>query len=388
MSKKEFLKRLKQSLGNLPSDERVKTLDYYSELIDDRIESGYSEEAAVLAMGDINRIASEITADARERGVEMKKNNTQLKTVLFIVLGVALGVLLIFACWNLAENSISNAMDKLSGKVDPIASEDIHDVKNEYALGDITNIDIDLTAYSLTVEVSDDDLIHLSYQDRDTSIVKVNAQKNSLSIEQTVKELKLFTFGKSKLLQMTLQLPRDFKGKLVSSLTAGHTNINFPEFTELNVSSTAGGLTARNLKAFDARFDSTAGHITVEDCAFDDKLSADVTAGKIELRNVNCVKLDLDTTMGEVSVDNVVADSAVIDTTTGSIKLKGLDAQSISLSATAGSIKGELAGSRDDYSVSSSVSLGSSNIKSGGSGTRSLNVECTTGSVSVRFADD
>ena len=43
MSKKEFLKRLKQSLGNLPSDERVKTLDYYSELIDDRIESGYSD---------------------------------------------------------------------------------------------------------------------------------------------------------------------------------------------------------------------------------------------------------------------------------------------------------------------------------------------------------
>ena len=114
----------------------------------------------------------------------------------------------------------------------------------------------------------------------------------------------------------------------------------------------------------------------------------DVTAGKIELRNVNCVKLDMDTTMGEVSIDNVVADRASVDATTGSIKLKGLDAQSISLSATAGSIKGELAGSRDDYSISSSVSLGSSNIKSGGSGTRSLNVECTTGSVSVKFADD
>ena len=45
MKKAEFLAQLRNRLGQLPPQDVEKTLEYYSEMIDDYIESGYSHEA-------------------------------------------------------------------------------------------------------------------------------------------------------------------------------------------------------------------------------------------------------------------------------------------------------------------------------------------------------
>lgn len=98
MSKKEFLKKLGKELGTLPRSEMEKTLAYYDELIEDRKESGATEEAAVYAMGDIKTIAAEILSDAKERGVELKKHGmpTFVKVLLIslavIVLAAGVGL--------------------------------------------------------------------------------------------------------------------------------------------------------------------------------------------------------------------------------------------------------------------------------------------------------
>ena len=47
MSKSEFLTALRARLGGLPQGDVAERLDFYSELIDDRMEEGLSEEAAV-----------------------------------------------------------------------------------------------------------------------------------------------------------------------------------------------------------------------------------------------------------------------------------------------------------------------------------------------------
>ena len=56
MTKQEFLKELKAALSPIGNTERQQSLDYYSEMIDDRIEEGLSEEDAVLALGPITEI--------------------------------------------------------------------------------------------------------------------------------------------------------------------------------------------------------------------------------------------------------------------------------------------------------------------------------------------
>ena len=62
MTKLEFLELLKNRLSRLDgvcADERV---EFYSEMIDDRIEEGLSEKEAVLAMGDIEGIVAQTIA--------------------------------------------------------------------------------------------------------------------------------------------------------------------------------------------------------------------------------------------------------------------------------------------------------------------------------------
>ena len=47
MNRKEFLRSLSRSLRGLPRAERAQSLDYYGEMIQDRMEEGLSEEEAV-----------------------------------------------------------------------------------------------------------------------------------------------------------------------------------------------------------------------------------------------------------------------------------------------------------------------------------------------------
>ncbi len=63
MTKIEFILELKNKLSGLPQDEVDDRLIFYSEMIDDRIEEGISEEDAVRDMGSIDDVASQILAD-------------------------------------------------------------------------------------------------------------------------------------------------------------------------------------------------------------------------------------------------------------------------------------------------------------------------------------
>ena len=63
MSKQEFLAELKAKLSGLPQQEARERLDFYSEMIDDRIEEGQTEEVAVLSIGSVDEIAEQIIAE-------------------------------------------------------------------------------------------------------------------------------------------------------------------------------------------------------------------------------------------------------------------------------------------------------------------------------------
>lgn len=73
MNKEEFLVRLRKKLSGLPQDDIEGRLTFYSEMIDDRMEEGLSENEAVSAVGDIDVIVEQTIADislaklARER---------------------------------------------------------------------------------------------------------------------------------------------------------------------------------------------------------------------------------------------------------------------------------------------------------------------------------
>ncbi len=63
MNKRKFLEKLRKDLSALPQSDVEERLTFYSEMIDDRIEEGLSEEEAVRAIGNTDDIISQIIAD-------------------------------------------------------------------------------------------------------------------------------------------------------------------------------------------------------------------------------------------------------------------------------------------------------------------------------------
>ena len=64
MNKSEFLLALAEGLAALPWEDAEERLGFYSEMIDDRMEEGLSEEEAVAAVGSPKDIVSQLLADA------------------------------------------------------------------------------------------------------------------------------------------------------------------------------------------------------------------------------------------------------------------------------------------------------------------------------------
>ena len=63
MGKEAFLEQLRKCLRGLPQKDLEEQLAFYSEMIDDRIEEGLTEEEAVSAVGSVEAIAAQTVAE-------------------------------------------------------------------------------------------------------------------------------------------------------------------------------------------------------------------------------------------------------------------------------------------------------------------------------------
>ncbi len=63
MTKWEFIEKLNSGLCGLPPEDIGERLMFYIEMIDDRIEDGLSEEAAVAELGPVEKIVEQIVAE-------------------------------------------------------------------------------------------------------------------------------------------------------------------------------------------------------------------------------------------------------------------------------------------------------------------------------------
>ena len=79
MKKNEFLDRLKASLWAMPEADKQRSIDFYAEMIDDRMEEGLSEEEAVAAIGDLDEIVKQILTETPRPPATVNKTQKQQK---------------------------------------------------------------------------------------------------------------------------------------------------------------------------------------------------------------------------------------------------------------------------------------------------------------------
>ena len=63
MDKIDFLSALENALAGLPADDIDRSIDYYSEMIDDMTENGLSEEEAISSVGSLDEIVNQIITE-------------------------------------------------------------------------------------------------------------------------------------------------------------------------------------------------------------------------------------------------------------------------------------------------------------------------------------
>ena len=110
MRKQEFLDKLRGRLWAMPEADKQGSVDYYAEMIDDRMEDGLSEEEAVAAIGDMDEIVQQILTETpsppavvqqkqEKQTVQPKqeKQKRQLKPwmIVLLVLGAPLWISLV-----------------------------------------------------------------------------------------------------------------------------------------------------------------------------------------------------------------------------------------------------------------------------------------------------
>lgn len=76
MTKTDFINSLKEKLYKIEAKDVDVTISYYSEMIDDYVDSGYSEEEAINKMGSIEQIISEY--ETSNQDVDKASNETKL----------------------------------------------------------------------------------------------------------------------------------------------------------------------------------------------------------------------------------------------------------------------------------------------------------------------
>ena len=105
MSKQEFLAKLRKGLSSLPQNDIEERLTFYSEMIDDRMEEGLTEEEAISEIGTVNEILSQIIEEIPlSKLVKEKvrpKRTLRLWEILLLVLGSPIWLSLLIAAFSI-----------------------------------------------------------------------------------------------------------------------------------------------------------------------------------------------------------------------------------------------------------------------------------------------
>ena len=91
MNRFEFISKLKSKLSNFPEVEVNDRVSFYTEMINDYLDNGLSEEEAVLKLGSIDEIAETIAEDIPLSKLAKKKlnNKNKLSTLNIVFLIIA-----------------------------------------------------------------------------------------------------------------------------------------------------------------------------------------------------------------------------------------------------------------------------------------------------------
>ena len=311
MTKREYLEKLARGLRPLPKEERRRQLDYYEEMLSDRLDEGLDEADAVAAMDPPETVIDRVLRDYTASGRPLRRHHVGL----WIGLGAALMVGLLTAAVLLVGR-----MDRESGSTwqFPIFQQAAGDSAStsasasldlsyhaEYTVpaDGVTGLDLSWTSGDVTVQSWSGDSIRLE-EDSEVELTEdyrllYTVEGGELKVRFDGQPNRNVTWRKILIVWLPEALAQSL-AKLDAATVSAHVTVLDLTAAELDIETVSGGVYARGGFG-ELDFSTVSGDMTLEtNETF--RLDAETTSGSVCLRLPDTMGLTLDfaSTSGEI----------------------------------------------------------------------------------------
>lgn len=342
MNKEKFLAALRRRLKALPADEVERILAYYREMIDDKVESGWTEEDAVKEYGSVPALAQKILSEnpnRRPRNVGRIVAITLASVI--VVTCIALGLL----TSNLRAKGNNTDWSFHSG-VTAHYTYKTYDCQGK----DVGKISVSAEDKAVVFKPWEQDHVEVKYPTNTYQTYDMKNTDNSLTIvnhDSSGKDNK-WVWDNSEAPTITVMVPTSYAGDVQVDTTNSYVNVsNFSKMKDVACTTTNSAISIDNFSAHDLSFHTQNAAINLSNVSASGKIAA--------------------------------------FTQNAQIGLKGISAPDISLQTQNALIAGTILGSEDDYTIDARTTNAISNLKSRSGGSKNLSVETTNAIISVNF---
>ena len=355
MTKNEYLIELAikiQSLADRPADihnELKAMINFYQEMIEDKMEDGLTEEEAVAEMETPDEIAKRLQSEFEAEKIPAPEVEAE-KT----------------------ENVYAKACNESTL------------MRRVYDADTLNRILID----------DENSGIHIKYGD----VVAVNSYDNAEGFYEVVNnagvlmvkyKINLRSFFRLPMFrkkrgELVLEVPRGWNGELVAITSNASIELE-AEIRDIMLRTNNAGIEITSATADRLRTVTSNGRVNVGNvyCREAEFITSNA---KIDVHDVTAAKeLKLATSNGKIVACNCSAHVFNAHTSNGGINVQQINANEMTLKSSNGSISGTLPGSMADYAITSKTSNGKNSLPDGTKGTKKLDVRTSNAKIDINF---
>lgn len=338
MRKEEFLTALRAGLTGLSPEGVEKLVEFCSEMIDDRMEDGLTEEEAVAAAGSLD----ELIQQAKTELLPVKTANFTEKSTFGDTLRTYT-----------AESSICDVAADCGPADFILLPSENNTCRVECAENETVH-------YVVTTENS---VLHIRRADSRTvfSFFKFYRALRSEPVRVYLPQ-GAYKSLEVKVTSGDIAVPAGYTFDTASLHSASGDIACCAEFGSLSAETASGDIALKNAKCNAAELCAASGDATLENVKLGKNSCIETASGKVQITNLKAAELNVETASGKVSLENaecaalhintasggvelthtVSADVMKIGTASGSIRLENCDAASLALDSMSGSVVGTL----------------------------------------------
>ena len=349
MGKKEYLRRLGFLLRELPAEERNRLLEYYGEILDDKIESGVSEYEATEQLGSVYALANKIL------GENPNRRRAPVWKVAAIVASTVLAVSLV--CW--AGYSALSAHG--SGALQPKTGAWSF---NPWAA---SGTDASVEQKTYTASAASLKSITLSAENKEVDLVPVSSEQITVSYPKHTYDQYEFS-SRNDVFSMINHVEvsggswgfHTYDDKIKVQIPAQYMG-------DITVSTTNGGISASNFAKLGT-------------------LDCETENSGIAISDLSSQQMKLHTQNAAIALKDVTTQQRLTaETQNAVIAMDEIAGPDISLRTENAMVTGNIRGAEEDYSIDARTVNAVSNLTNRSGGSKKLSVHTTNGLINIRF---